>query len=429
MRFPFSDLPAFRRDPLALFSDRAKSSELGFTKLYLTHRPVHLATDPQIARQILKWDTGEIDKGRLVQTLKPIMGNSLLTNVGEAHNRSRTAIHRHLQRNAIATNVNKMSGLINSFVARTASAGHIDFGSETATLALRLGCVALFGDDVLNDADQLVLVEAVRVVEAELAADMFRLLPRPPWTKAQRAERLALARNSVSLVVSRAKASGKTTALLDALVDAGLSDEEISAEMLGLLIAGHHTTGATISWLLYHLAVDPTISELITIEADAALPSIERGDVTVLREASLSLAFVKEILRAYPAGWWTSREAMVPVTIAGQKFKPGDNFLISPWQLHRDERIWEMPETIKLDRDFNNPAYLPFGFGPRSCIGASIAWFELQLFVLQVASSLEFDVVDQGIDAVPIPSVTLLAPPMRLAARTRTSTRFRVRAA
>ncbi len=429
MPLPFSDVPAFRRDPLTLLSRRAQSAPPGFVPLHLSNSRIFLASDPQLARATLKWSSDEIDKGSLVQKLKPIMGNSLLTNIGPAHRRSKDAIHLHLQRNSLSANLEKMCVINNGYIARLAKENSFVTTQESAPLALQLGCTAIFGHDVLSAADRAALIKAVQIVEGELADDMFRLWPAMPWTSRKRTQQLDHARSIVSLVVTRARANDQRSGLLRALEEAELSDTEIDAEILGLLIAGHHTTGATMGWLFYHLAVDPSISEIIALEADTVLDDLENGDASALRRAPLSLAYVKEVLRLYPAGWWTSREVLKPLAIGNHSFKRGDAIMVSPWQLHHDPRFWDEPERLMLDRDFTSDAYMPFGVGPRSCIGMAIAWFELQLVVLQFASAFSFSVANSASRPKPHPSVTLLAPPVELRIGPRTDRKNKSRAA
>lgn len=423
MALPFSDVPAFQRDPLTLFANRAKNAENGLARLHLAPSKIFLVAEPTLARATLKANPKEIDKGQLVQKLRTIVGDSLLTNNGPEHKRSKDAIHRHLQRNAVATNLEKMQAILNGYIARVMAQGHYDT-SENAALALQLGCTAIFGHDVLNPADRQALIEAVQVVEAELAADMFRILPTMPWRTRSREARLQHARDVVALVVKRARAHKNCSGLLGALEDAGLSDEAITAEIVGLLIAGHHTTGASISWLLYHMAADPAIAEVIGAEADMVLGDLENGDAGALRRAPLSLAYVKEILRLYPAGWWTSREVKTDVTLGETQLSRGDTLVVSPWVLHRDEKTWVEADELSLERDYTHPAYMPFGVGGRSCIGMAIAWFELQLITLQFAGGLRLRTDPTVPMPKPHPSVTLLAPNMRLGATVRADEAF-----
>jgi len=428
MPLPYSDVPAFRRDPLRLLLERARRAPPGFVPLHLGLRPIWLATDPEIARQVLIWSPQEIDKGRLVQTLLPLLDRSLLTNVGAAHRRTKTAIHRHVRRNAIVQNLGRLTSIINTFCARLAVDGEIHTGPDLAELALQLACVAVFGDDVLAPGDRTALVGAVKIVEAEIADDMFRLpiVPRLPWNARQRSRRLSNAHRIVSFVTARVRQKENRSEIIKGLEEAGLNDEELSAEILGLLIAGHHTTGASFGWVLYHLATEPEMAEMIALEADTVLAAIERNDRRALDNAALSRAYLNELLRLYPAGWWTSREVAMPLTVAGHRFKAGDTIMVSPWQLHRDPRFWSEPDTLRLDRCFTETAYMPFGIGPRACIGMAIALVELQLLALQLASAFTFEIASEAAQSVrPHPSVTLLFPNTAIKATPRTETEFR----
>jgi len=414
MPLPFSDVPAFRRDPLALLLDRAASNESAFAPLYLGLRPLWLVTDPKVARAVLKWPSAAIDKGSLVQTIAPLVGKSLLTNKGLEHSSVKEAVHRHVHRNSVVANLDRMIAIINQFVTRMLVDGRLDTDKDLPLLAFQLACVIVFGHDATSAADRTLLVNAVRTVEAAVAASMFRLpfLPRWPGELRRETQLLEEARETIKFVIRRVRASEHKSDVVRGLEAAGLDDEALAAEVLGLLIAGHHTTGATMGWLIHHLAEDPELAEMIAIEADEVLGGLEENDDARLKQAQLSHTFVSEILRLYPAGWWTSREMFKPVEIDGKKFTVGDTLMIAPWQLHRDARLWFQPHEMRLDRSYTEPAYVPFGVGARACIGMSIAWFELQLFVLQVSSALRFKRLTAGAPQ-PKPSITLLFPPSR----------------
>jgi len=426
MALPFSDIPAFRRNPLQLFEERAFNAKRGFADLHLGLKPITMVTEPNLARSILKWNTDEIDKGKLVQSIRPLIGDSLIVNVGDAHERSKKAIHRHLQKNALRDYLPEMVSIITQFVSRASKDGEITTADETPILSLRLGCAAFFGENVLSNADQLALVHSVQTVEGEIGAEMFSpLAGKLPWKARARRKRIDEAKSIIGHVLNKIRRSEKPSPLLESMEEAGLSEPEIISEFLGLFIAGHHTTGATISWMLYHLARDPSIGSALELEADETLSALEKGDISALRSAKLSESFAMEIMRLYPGGWWTSREVLKPIEIHGRRFKPGDVFMVSPWVLHRDGQFWDAPTDLSLDRSFNEPGYMPFGVGPRVCIGMNVALIELQLIALQVASSLDFKLLDAPQGVEPIPSVALRAPPFRLSASVKSKLEFR----
>src|SRR5690606_38415389 len=102
MPMPFSDVRKFTGDTLNLLMSRAASAPPGWVPLYLQARPMWMATEPRLARSVLKWAQDEVDKGKLFDNLKPVMGTSLFTNRGDAHARSKAAIIHHVQKTMAA---------------------------------------------------------------------------------------------------------------------------------------------------------------------------------------------------------------------------------------------------------------------------------------------------------------------------------------
>jgi cytochrome P450 len=109
----------------------------------------------------------------------------------------------------------------------------------------------------------------------------------------------------------------------------------------------------------------------------------------------------------------------------GRKLKRGTSLIIAPWQLHRDPRHWEDPDAFRLDRSYGNKAYLPFGLGPRTCVGMGLAMLELQLIALEFASAFSFGQVTPYPAPRPSPSVTLIAPQMQIDIRIREAVHVR----
>jgi cytochrome P450 len=104
---------------------------------------------------------------------------------------------------------------------------------------------------------------------------------------------------------------------------------------------------------------------------------------------------------------------------AGRRLKRGTSLIFAPWQLHRDPKHWDEPERFRLDRTYGNRAYLPFGLGPRACVGMGLAMLELQLIALEFAAAFSFGKVTPHPAPRPIASVTLLPPTMQLPIRVR----------
>jgi cytochrome P450 len=273
---------------------------------------------------------------------------------------------------------------------------------------LKLICIALFGRKVLSEDDEASLIDSVHTLESDLQRDMFRLLPPSPWAAVQQQRVRGKARESLAKILDRVAARAGGTSVLSALLSLQLSRSALRDELLTMLVAGYHTTASAAAWLFYCLAMHPELANRIACEAHATSDSAGEIRPSKLPQASTSLSFVKEVLRLYPAAWWTSRELKQDFEIAERTLRTGTTVIICPWHIHRDPRNHENPEKFSIDRSFAGPAYLPFGTGPRACVGMGVALLELQLIALELASAFEFRVAS---DSAPQPAAEILLTP------------------
>lgn len=415
----FSDLKPFRQDPLSFLLERGNNSSAALLPLRLGLRPHFLVTDPDFARSILKSDPAVIDKGRLIQKLRPFIGNSFLLSGGSDYVERRKVLHHQLARGVAQRYVPDMSSVIRGFAAGLARQKTFDAHEFGAPLALNLICVALFGKNALSAGDRQALIGALRLLEDELADEMFRATPLAPWTWLARRKRRKIGRETMTFVVKKVRCDAGSSSVLCALEELELSDEQVTDEVLTALVAGHHTTGTAGSWLLYHLAMDPELAARVAAEANAACD--ESGEIRpeALNDAATSLALVREVLRLYPSAWWFSREIKQPVELDGHKLKAGTSLIFSPWQLHRNPAYWTDPDRFDINRSHNIPAFMPFGAGPRVCVGMGVALLELQLLALEMSAAFELTAVSPDQVKWPNASVTLIPPKIEIGIRPR----------
>ena len=321
----------------------------------------------------------------------------------------------------------QLSAEIRSVGARLARLGSFDPHRFTATLALRTICIAVFGAQVISSGDEEALIQAVGIIEDDLADEMFRALPLGPFSWYRRNKNRVCAKLAMSTVVQRLRSSAGSTSALKDLEALGLSDRDLHDEILTLLLAGHHTTGSTAAWLLYHMAAQPGLMDEVADEAAECLGDNGELRVEAVRRADVSATLVKEVCRLYPSAWWFSREVMQPVTIGGRELKRGTSLLICPWQLQRDPRHWESPDKFLMTRRYTTDAYVPFGAGPRACAWMGVAMLELQLLALEMAAAYRFTGVAPNPAPWPKASVTLIPPPMQIDIELRQSRPRRMR--
>ena len=176
--------------------------------------------------------------------------------------------------------------------------------------------------------------------------------------------------------------------LLDARLESGdrLSDDDIVAESLGFLFAGHETTASALTWSMYELARHPTIADTTRAEGD---------DSDTLRRV------LRETLRLHPPAWGIPRTATRTTTIGPYRVRRGVGVIVSTYTINRSPLYWDQPDTFDPDRflpghDPRRPAYLPlsFGAGPRMCIGQAFAELEAQLVLSHVLNQYDLDEPD-----------------------------------
>jgi cytochrome P450 family 110 len=200
----------------------------------------------------------------------------------------------------------------------------------------------------------------------------------------------------------------------------GLSDREIHDEVLTLLVAGHETTATTLAWALHHITNAPAVGDRLYQELNAAFPD---GVVAPerIRDLAYLQAVVNETLRLTPTAVAVPRRLTEPTSLAGYDLSAGTVIAASIYVAHRSERNWDRPDDFDPARFLTGRAspfaFLPFGGGPRRCVGAEFARYQIAIVLAQLwlqwrfESVAEFRVrpVMRGVTVAPSPRMPLLA--------------------
>ncbi|PRD40695.1 cytochrome P450 [Phyllobacterium phragmitis] len=418
MKHMFSDTPAFRRDPLACLVDKADAATEPLVPLNIGFRPVYLLADPEYIKPLLKTSEDLIDKGPMTAKFRAITGNNIIVLTGEERKRRHAVYHSTLARVVVERLTPVLASEVRRAIADVTRTGHFDARQFGASLALRLICIVAFGPGALSPAEEEQLIAALRQVENDLADEIFRSAPFLPWKRAERQRRRAAAKETMELIVRRVRERAPDAGMSRSLDELNLSDRDTASEILTLLLIGSDTTGSATAWLLHALATVPGLADRIA--AESATVRDENGDLDYakLSSASTALAATQEVLRLYPSAYWFARGTRQDMEFGGRRLRRGTSIMVSPWTLHHSARFWDAPEEFRLDRTYNTKAYLPFGTGPRVCVGAALAKLELEIIALEVASSLQLSLV--GPVGAPLPAVHLTPPSMLMEGRDRT---------
>jgi cytochrome P450 len=385
----------------------------------------HMVMDPEANRRILKDALEDYPKSDVTKLiLKPAIGESLFVAEGA---------HWHWQRRAAAPvfshrNVQNLAPIMTAAAERASDrleaalgrAANLHDEMVAATFEV-ISDVTFSGDEGF---DRLGLHKAIDNYIAETARVSFLdMIGAPAWVPRLSRLLTSSAMREMKRVADGAIEARRTSGprevpdLLDLLIDADdptsgrrMTTPELRDNLLTFIVAGHETTALALSWSFYLLAFDPAVQARARAEAQAVLQGRAAGAGDVEK-----LPFIRQVidetLRMYPPAAMLSRTARAADTLCGREVRPGDTVMLPIYALHRNHLLWDDPHAFRPDR-FADPraidrfAYLPFGAGPRICIGASFAIQEAVIILATLVSRFRFSRVP-GKEPKPVLILTL----------------------
>ena len=389
-----------------------------------TGKPWHMVTDPTAIKRILLENLDNYPKSVVTKNLlKPAIGDSLFIAEG-AHWRwqRRTAAPAFSHRNVMSL-APVISAAAERSVARIADAGPraVDMMQEMVTVTFDVIAEVTFSGGESFDRDTVHKAIDAYISEAGKIS-LFDLLGVPDWVPRPGRSFAAPGVNEMHAVTDAAIKSRASRAnpgvpdLLDLLLEGQDPDtgrkmtmEELRDNLLTFIVAGHETTALTLSWALYLLAFDPDAQEIARAEVNSVLTNgVARGeDVARLPYVR---HVVDEALRLYPPGGIVSRTAQADDDLCGTRIRAGDTVIIPIYALHRHHAIWDAPHAFRPERWAEGKpdryAYLPFGDGPRICIGASFAIQEAVMILATLLANYRVTAV-RGRNPKPVMILTL----------------------
>ena len=189
-----------------------------------------------------------------------------------------------------------------------------------------------------------------------------------------------------------------------------MNSAELRDNLLTFIVAGHETTALTLAWALYLCAFDQDVQEKLHAEVSAVLGGRIAGPEDI-GQLPYTEQVIKETLRLYPPASFISRTAQAPDVLCDREIRKKDTVMLPIYALQRNEQLWPEPNTFKPERfakgaKYDRFAWLPFGDGPRVCIGAHFAMVEAQIILASLISRFKFEPI-QGKDPVPEMVLTL----------------------
>ena len=408
---------AFRRSPTD-FLDVLVASGAGTVPLRMGPERVLLVDDPTQVWELLTTHARHTGKGRGLVRARLLLGDGLLTSEGAEHLRHRRALQPAFHPKRIAEYLAHFAGAARRAADRWSDGGDIDLVAEISAMTLDGAATALFGSDLRAAAPQITraltnLLAGFRLAMAPGGPALLRSpLPVAFRVRSAKAELENVVDDLIRGRWARDPPPGPVLALLASQPE--FTDGQARDEVMTLLLAGHETTAMALTWAF--AAIDQTPAARADLEAEwdarpEAVPTAELADALPMTTAVLA-----ETLRLWPPSWMFSRRILEPVVLGGRSVPVGTMCLISPALLHRNARSWAEPERFRPDRwlrrvpgkadrfDPRSPgqprgAYVPFGAGPRMCIGEQFAWSEAATMLAEVGRTWRLRIHDTPLTA------------------------------
>jgi enediyne biosynthesis protein E7 len=346
----------------------------------------YVINHPDDIKRVLLSNHRNYTKGEGMDRVKILLGNGIMTSEGDFWRRQRRMMQPSFHRRVIDQFSLLIRDVNDKFAARWADKAArgeaINMSDDASELTLEIVLCSIFGSDLAR-------------LEAQFGANPFEVVAKEQNRDLKFAFRFRSLTKLVAELINRRRQTSEEhfdflsmlMATRDRESGAAMSDKELIDEVLTLIVAGHETTAAALTWTWYLVSQHPETAERLQAEADRTAAGQTLG-----LDAAEALQFthqvLQESLRLYPPGWLITRRTLEADELGGFPIAPRTDVFISPYMLHRHPAYWSEPEEFRPERfagadaeERHRFSYIPFAVGPRHCIGENIAMFEMLVHV------------------------------------------------
>jgi cytochrome P450 len=413
------NLLELRRDPIDLFTEVAQHGPV--VGLRFAHARYFLVNSAETAHHVLVDNNRNYVKSPNYKGLKLVLGEGLVTSEGEFWRRQRRLSQPAFHRERIASFVEAMVDETDRMLGQWAGRETLDVHAEMMNLTLRIVARTLFSTAVGPEADAIREALGVAIHHANDYAEA--IIKPPQWLPTPKNFRFRRSMKTLDglvfrMIDSRRRGEGADAQDLLAMLMAatedgrGMTNQQLRDEVMTLTMAGHETTANALAWTFYLLSKDPEVERRLRREVATAIgdraPTAE--DAPRLKYAAM---VVQESMRLFPPVWAIERQAVEDDVVGGCRIPAKSLIALSPYLLHRHHDYWQNPEGFDPDRFAPSEvekrpkfAYLPFGGGPRQCIGMGFAMIEAQMLLARIVQKYRLELIS-GHPVEPEPVVTL----------------------
>jgi cytochrome P450 len=438
----FGLLRDFRDDRAGTLMRLGKEHDAARVPMGIMRNLVSIGT-PALANEILSAKASSFKKAPgLTIMLRPVLGYGLLTSETEFHTKQRKLLAPAFAHKRISSYATTMAARANTFAQSLRDGESLDLADAMMRLTFEIVGKTLFDTEVTSDASEVAV--AITTVMECMFRQLESVVPIPPFIPTPSNIRYQRAVRRLDRIVYRIirerralnEDRGDVLSMLLAARDedgAPMSDKQVRDEAMTLMLAGHETTANALSWTFHLLSRHPKERETMEKELDALGRNPTYEDLAKL---PYTLAVFKESMRLYPPAYMVARRAIEDVMLGEHQIKKGAICFISVIGIHHRPDVFADPERFDPTRFLGDQekqlprcSYLPFGAGPRICIGNHFALMEGHVLLATIARQARFDAATPKAKVDLEPLVTLRPKgglPMRVAMRSRPGVAQRV---
>ena len=400
------------RNPLEVWGEPSYEEKWVRTRFF--NQRTLIVNDPGLIRHTLVENAANYRMGEIRQLLlRPILRDGLLTAEGEIWRRSRKAMApvfapRHIA--SFAAGMREVTDTYAETLAVAARDGAVrDMARDMTDLTFAILQQTLFSGAVMTTTEDFA-GDVERLLHTMGRVDPFDFLKLPPWVprlshlggqrplkKFRAIVDKTMARREAEIASGAEAPNDLLTLLLRQEGEGGLSREEIKDNIITFIGAGHETTARALGWTLFCLASSPADTAPVEVELDRFFASDVPPPETWPEALPKTRAAFEEALRLYPPAPAITRLAVAEDHSADLAIEPGPTMLIMPWTLHRHRLLWKQPNAFMPERfwpenreSIERYQYIPFGAGPRVCIGAAFAMQEALIVLATLLRRFRF---------------------------------------
>jgi cytochrome P450 len=392
--FPLRQIRILRRDVIGFLNYMA--ANYGDISCFrLGPQLIYLVSSPDLIQETLMTQHASLHKTWIIPNVEDGLGQGMLTSKGEFHWRQRKLIQPALHKQRVRGYANTMIQIADRTARSLREGSTVNMAEEMRRLTLSVVAQTLFGSDIADEADEIgraiTQLSEIYIRVKSPIGQALHCLPFLPVNRRFEQAKRRLDETIYRIIRDRRKSGDARDDLLAMLLASryedgtAMPDSLVRDETVSLFLAGHETTGITLTWIWYVLSQHPEVEEEFHRELDEVL-SGRLPEPDDLEHLSFTRKIIAEAIRLYPAIYLIPRRAVERCTLGGFAVRPGALVFVNIYSLHHDARFFLDPErfdpfrwTPEMKDSLPRYAYCAFGAGPHACMGEIFAWTEAML--------------------------------------------------